>query len=173
VVHDLTVAAEPTRAVVQYSTRRDHRCHELAARFSARPTMPALPARCDPGQHDVVALGQPGHPGSHLLDDAGTLMTHHQRDRRLPLPAPHVQVAVAHPGRRDPYLHLAGTRFGQVDVDDLDGLAGGREHNCAHHHSLGSRITPEARGGAITPLPANSDNYSRGRCRLGHPGPAA
>jgi hypothetical protein len=117
----------------------------------------------------VVAFGQSGHAGPDLFDDARSLVTHHQRDRRLPLPAPHVQVAVAHPGRRDPYLHLAGTRFGQVDVDDLDGLAGGREHDCAHHHSLGSGIPPDARGGGLAPLPANSDNYSRGRRRLGHP----
>jgi hypothetical protein len=89
-VHDLTVAAEPTRAVVQDSTWRDHGCHELAARLSARPTMPALPARCDPGQHDVVAFGQSGHAGPDLFDDARSLVTHHQRDRRLPLPAPHV-----------------------------------------------------------------------------------
>ena len=69
---------------------------------------------------DVIARLDRRHLGADRLDDPRTLVAEHNRpvEREPALAVYHMQIAVAHPGRRGADQHFAAPRL--VDVDRFD-----------------------------------------------------
>ena len=77
-----------------------------------------LPAGRDEAEHDVVARGQAGHTGTHLLDHAGALVAADDGKGDGHVAGEQVLVGVAHARRRQLDEDLA--LLGRVELDGLD-----------------------------------------------------
>jgi hypothetical protein len=72
----------------------------------------------------VVAGRHPGHAGADLLDDARALVAEHHREPALDVALHHVQVGVAQPGVGVPDQDLALLGAAELELLDLQRLAG-------------------------------------------------
>ena len=106
----------------------------LAQRAVTDPAGLALSAGDDHRQHDVIAGRQTFDAVADGVDDAGSLMSEHQRPAAVAeLAVGEVQVGVADAGGSDPHADLAGARSGQRHRLGRDG-SGFTQHAGAHLH---------------------------------------
>ncbi len=97
-----------------------------------------MPARGDEDEHDVIALGEPGHARTDLLHDTRALMAadDRQADHEVTLHAVVIGVTQARGHQADPDLTLP--RRGELDLLDAPRLVE-RPQNCCfslHDHSF-------------------------------------
>ena len=94
-------------------------------------------------------------PGADLDDDAGALVAEDRREQALGIGARQRElVGVADAGRLDLDQHLAGLRALEVDLDDLERLAGREGDGCAGLHD-----SPPSRLGAGILVPGRVRRY--------------
>jgi len=72
----------------------------------------------------VIALDKVCNASTHLDDDAGSLVTHHERSRMGPLALLQMKIAMAHTRAGDFNFYFAWAGWGKVDFDNFDGLIG-------------------------------------------------
>jgi hypothetical protein len=77
----------------------------------------------DEREHDVVSRRERLNLGSHLDDDTRGLVAENQGQRLWELAVDDVKIAGADAAGRDLHEHLGLSWRGQVDLQDLDGLA--------------------------------------------------
>ena len=110
---------------------------------------PADPTGHEPRERDRLADRQRVHIGPHRLDDACTLVPHHDRHRARPIAVAHVQVRVTDAGREHPDADLPGARLGDRQLLDRHGAPGrAQDRGPGRRHASPARRRSTGRAGS-------------------------
>ncbi len=172
----LTATVE-SKGTVGHTAVQDGRAHVAQALPPGR-AVAAVTATRDEAAHHVVARFDLGDARTDLFDDAGTLVTAHDRKARRQITVGEVQVGMAQPGSDVPDQHFTVARTVEIQLDDLERPArfeqncGGCLHGSPPSISIRSRVWRSVRSARIecqrsirrTP---ESPTRQRGRGQLG------